>query len=443
MTYKNKYFLLLFILFVFLVACNKDESDSLNPPYSELHIQQGNNQSGFFGEFLANPIIIQASSDQEGTRFMIKYQMLRGNGSIEKPAGSLWSDQIELEKNGKLEFKWSMGCDFPDQQIKLFLYTDSVSLHNGSRLYYSSPSSSIIINAEGETPIGWGKSCGYEYIDPIESKIITHNGSTLYLVNTDLYSSEDNGINWALLENTPDWNKIIDAQFNSQGWLYVLTYDKGVCYTKDLKNWEYINNGIIDHRYPYAFLVEDTTLFVSFHFDGLYRTRDNGNFWRKLLVGDVGSELHNVNRHPNGDLYLFDKWGILWNSTNDGDSWTKLIVENQYIRSPLFDLKIDNEGLIYIGASEARISVLSADTYTGEIHSFYEMNHSSQHVDDISFYENNVFFTVNGNPRPGIFSSQHWNRLNLNFEDDVSNYYIKKEGDFLIISSKGIYYYTE
>lgn len=443
MTYKNKYFLLVLLLIVILTACEKEDKNDLEAPSSEITILQGNNQSGFFGELLENSIIIQASSEREGARFMLKYQMIQGNGYIDKPEGSLWNDQIELEKNGKLEFEWSLGCDFTNQQIQLFLYVDSASNYNGARLYYSSPSSSIIITASGESPSGWGKSCGFENIDPIQTKIISHNENLLYLINTDLYYSEDMGINWSLVKNTPNWNKIVDAQFNSLGWMYVLTYDKGICYTKDFKTWEYINNGIIDSRYPDAFLVEDSTLFVSFTFDGLYRSRDNGGFWRKLLVGNAGTELHHINRHPSGDLYLFDKWGILWKSTNDGDSWIKLAVEHQYIMSPIFDMKIDNEGLIYIGASEATISVISPETYTGDIHSFYEMNHSSQHVEDINFYKNIAYFTVNGNPRPGIFSSQNWNRLNLNFEDDVSNYYIKDDGDFIIISKKGIYYYTK
>jgi len=435
--------ILVVLMIVLIFSCEKDHiKPSNSAAFGKLEIVYGDNQTGYFGEYLSDSIVIKASSINNHRRYLIKWEMVQGNGKIERGYYNYGNDYY-VDSTGLLEIKWRLGCDFNVQNVKLILYIDSTKNEYGYLNYHTTPSDTLIISANGIKPTGWARSCGCDNLDPFSSKIITYDNTTLYLVNRGLYSSIDDGLNWYKVEGIPHWENIVDAQFNSFGWLYALTRDDGICYTKDLKNWEFINNGILDHRDPTTFFVDDSTLFVSFYFDGPYKTSNNGKFWRKMLVGNNGDRYYHINRHPNGDLYIFDKWDNFWHSTNNGDNWNKIDLDYKYTNYEVKDFIIDKNGTLYIGAGDATISIISSNTYTGPMHSFYEMNHSSQYVDDIQIINDIVYFTVNGNPTPGIYSSQNWQRLELGFNGSINNYFLKKDGTFLLISSEGLYYHNE
>ncbi|MBU2555745.1 MAG: hypothetical protein KKF98_14925 [Bacteroidetes bacterium] len=440
----NKLITTLFVLpFFFLLSCHKDEiSPTQKAAFGKLEITHGDNQSGYFGEYLSDAIAIKASSNSVHRKYLIKWEMIQGNGSIEQGHYDYGKDFF-VDSTGILEIKWRLGCDNNIQKVKMILYVDSARNEYNYLNYYSKPSDSLIISANGTKPIGWARSCGCDNLDSYSSKIVSYDNNTLYLVNQGLYSSKDDGLNWYEVEGVPELGNVVDAEFNSLGWLYILTRDNGICYTKDFISWQFINNGILDYRNPTTFFVDDTTLFVSFYFDGPYKTSNNGEFWRKLLVDTHGDRYYHINRHPNGDLYVFDKWDNFWHSTNNGENWVEIDLDYNFTNYKVEDFIIGIDGTLYIGSGDATISIVSSDTYTGTTHSFYEMNNSSQHVEDIQIVNDIVYFTVNGNPTPGIYSSQNWQRLELGFEGGISNYYLKKDGAFLILSNDGWYYYND
>jgi len=256
----------------------------------------------------------------------------------------------------------------------------------------------------------------------------------LYGRDTDRFKymsfAEDNGLD--------GWD-ISDTMSTSEAY----TKDDGIYYTEDYVTWNQINSGILDHRDPMTFFVEDTCLFISFYFDGLYRSTDNGLFWSKLLIDGKSDDRYVfINRHPNGDLYLFDKWDNFWHSTDNGDNWDRIPLDYKYTNYEVEDFIIDKEGTLYIGAGDATISILSSETYQGTIYTYYEWNSSSQHVEDIKILDDIVYYTVNGNPEPGIYSSQNWHRLELGFDNQIYTYHLKTDGTFLIASYDGVYYYN-
>jgi len=444
-----KYFnILLLISLSTFWSCEEDElgkeiNSTILETFGKLEIIHGDKQSGFFGEFLSDSIIVKASSNSLNRRYLIKYEMLKGNGEIERGDSNKYWDDFNIDSTGIFQLNWRLGCNFNIQKLKLTVHVDSTKNYYGDYIYYNMPSDSIIITANAIKPKGWIKSCGTGSLYFSDSKIISYE-NTLYLVGRGLYSSTDQGLNWKKIEGIPisDSDKIINAQFNSQGWLYITTENLGVCYTKDLQNWEFINNGILDHRTPTTFLVEDSTLFVSFYFDGPYKSTDNGKSWNKMFVSNNADRFYHITRHPNGDIYLFDKWGILWKSKDSGNSWKKVDIEYKYVDSPIYDLEIDNSGDIYIGADDASISKVSSETYTGELHTYYEMNNSSQSVEKIREINNVIYFTVNGNPRPGVYSNQNWEKIELDFDKPILDYFLKKDGTFLLLSNDRVYYFN-
>lgn len=430
-------------LLIFL-GCRKEENNPKKyPSYGKMEIIHGDNQLGLFGTFLSDSIVIKATSNKAGRLYLIKYEMIEGNGNTKREGEYNYSNVSAVDTDGILEINWSLGCDLNVQKIKLILYVDSTKNEYDHPIYYKNPSASLIINANATKPSGWGRACGCDNVEPAYSRIRSYQ-STLYLTGRGLKKSVDGGLNWEKVEGVPNWEEITNAQFNSLGWLYVFTKYHGVCYSKDLENWEFINNGVRDFRDPNAFLIEDTTLFVNFHYDGLYKTTDNGQNWKKIFVGENAGGSSNITRHPNGDIYLFDSWGILWISKNNGDSWNKVNIEYKYVRSPIRDLEISENGMIYIGANDAAISEISPITYQGDIHTYYQWNGSSQQVDHILIKNNDVFFLVKGNLKPGIYSkANNWYWFDTGFRKKINYFYLKSDNRFMILSDDGLYYYHE
>ena len=113
-----------------------------------------------------------------------------------------------------------------------------------------------------------------------------------------------------------------------------------------------------------------------------------------------------ITRHPKGDLYLFNDWHNLMLSKNSGETWQYVPVYYQYIHYAVYDFKIDKNGTLYIGAGDASISILSPLTYEGNVFTYYEWNANHQIVNNIVFYNDDEFYLVNYNPKPGVFTKQ-------------------------------------
>ncbi|MGN7785836.1 WD40/YVTN/BNR-like repeat-containing protein [Niabella sp. 22666] len=428
------------VLFLIVITGCSKKVDADAPPgrYGSFEIIKGAGQQGILGEFLSDTLTVKVSLKAPFKRYVIKPEILQGNGEVQEQGDLSYIYTPAIGRDDIRKFTWKLGCDQNFQKVKFKIYADTLTGQYAS-LDAVHVMDSIVVDATGAKPSGWGRACGISYLDFFNAKIISNDQKTLYLISRGIYRSTDSGVNWVKM-GAPFWESIVDAQFNSQGWLYLLTYSQGICYSKDLKSWTFINNGLLDHRMPTSFLVEDTAMYVSFYFDGPYRTTNNGDFWRKLFVSNSSQRVHQITRHPNGNLYLADDWHNIFISRDQGNNWSRPLIDYQYRRSQVYSLAIDADGYLYIGAGDATISKLSPNTYSGEVHQFYQMNNSSQHVEDIKAINKVVYFTVNGSPAPGIYSSLNWKRVELGFNQPIYNYYLKSDGTFLIVGQDGIYY---
>jgi len=422
-------------IIMLLVACKKEnEMPSSTYGTGKLTVVKGNNQAGVFGELLTDTIILALSSRNASNHFYVTFRLVQGNGQVEQNGYNV-QYPVQKDSAGTLAFNWRMGCNSAVQQIRFYIYTDSTAYN-----FYGTPSDSITITASAVKPNGWCRSCGYGTANSI--KVITANNK-LYLIDAGLFSSADRGLNWYPITGIPFSDDITDAQFNSKHWLYVLTRQHGIYFSKDMKQWEAINNGLLDFRDPTAFLVEDTALFVSFYFDGPYRTTDNGNFWKKLVVGGDSQRFYYIRRHPDGRIMLFDDWTNFKVSGDNGDTWQRANLEHKYVHSEVFDFKIAPDGKLYIGSGDATLSILDPYTYQGDVHSYYQWNASYQTINNITVTGNNVYYQVNYNPAPGIYSKNNgWNLLDIGF-NGPANYYFLKQNDKFLIGSQGWLYYFD
>ncbi|MGV3505492.1 MAG: hypothetical protein ACO1O1_17430 [Adhaeribacter sp.] len=423
-----------------LFGCDKENEKPGSGSKNGLSALKGDNQQGIFGEYLKDTIYLQVSAADTSRKYRIKYEMVQGNGLLKRSTIYPSMAFFEPDKKGIVKVIWKLGCNNNTQKIKFSLYPIEAVSWMGEVAEGQKELASLTISASGREPAGWGQACGFEYLDPFRFNIISHDPARLYLANRGLYFSDDQGMNWYKVDGVPHWDDVMEAQFNSKGWLYVLTRSHGLYYSKDLTSWESINNGILDYRDPTAFTVTDSMLFVSFNFDGPYKTENNGEFWRKMSLGNNSDTYYFIKPHPNGNIYLFDKWADLMMSSDKGKTWKNMNLSYSYVPSELYDFDIAPNGTLYIGSGDATISAISPTSLTGERRSYYEPNGWVQHVNNIQFFKNDAYFLVNISPKAGIYSrNNNWGKVELNFTKPISYFYIKNDGKFLL-ASDGLYY---
>jgi len=435
------------MLAVTMAGCSKSSKQEVQPSNNvakaKIAIISGDKQSGIFGESLtaALELKITPPPGKKANQYTVVFSMIQGNGVINNNNG--YPGLGTPDTSGNVKANWLLGCNNTTQKVKAYLYAN-VSFNGGVLAPLPGlADDSLIMQASGVEPTGWGKSCGCGIPDSYYSQIVTYDKKTLFLASNGLYTSDDGGINWSKVVATgiPNWSGIKNAQFNSKGWLYVVTENDGVFYSKDLKFWQTINNGILDHRTPTGFLVADDLLMVSFYFDGPYITTDNGGFWQKLLVGGGSQRYYYMKRHPNGNLYLFNDWGNFWMSKDIGKTWQLVPLNYGYFVSQPYGFDIGPDGKLYIGSDDATIAQLSPVTLQGTAKRYYQWNGWSQSVSQIQFYNNDVYFLVTAAPQAGVYSiGNNWGRIEMNFPKTINSYYIKPDGGFLLWSYDGLYY---
>lgn len=432
-------------------SCKKGEQPELvweeDHRVSAIELISGDRQSGIFGERLRDSIVLKVSGrDGDKRYYWLDYQFRKGNGQVDAVAvGPEYVDKGTPDKDGYVRLKWELGCNSEQQELLVRLFSDTVYHYpGGGETVVRRPDDSVVISAKGIKPTGWGKACGCGIINPYDARFFAH-ADKLYLINPDritggLYVSEDGGFNWKLIQ-FPIQDEIVAARFDQSNRLYVLTRNFGIYYADNLSSWRSLNNGFLGTSNGSTLLVDNQSLFVGFDYNGIYRSNDRGAFWRKLLIeNNFSTPYRFITKHPNGNLYVFDKWDNFYKSGDNGDHWEQLYVDHQYINYKVDDFKVGPDGNLYIGAGDATLSVISPDSLQGTKHSYYEWNGSSQHINNISFYNNHVYYLVNWTNNPGIYSSaNNWEKIELNFKKRIANYYLKNANDFLLVADDNIY----
>ncbi|HEX6890278.1 MAG TPA: hypothetical protein VF141_06285, partial [Chryseolinea sp.] len=279
-------FNLLCLLVLALTGCD-EESNNVKPTvekYAMLEIVDGNNQSGVTGQFLKDSIVIKVipkNSSLKAERFYVRAKMAKGNGYV----AELYYSQVALAaSNGRIRTSWNLGCDEKDQLLTFYLYNFDSCMYNILPAPICTPIDSISVKATASTPPGWNRSCGIVDPDYYFTNFRTHAG-VVYAVNRgSLFKAvRKETLWWEKITNVPV-NDVVDFDFNSTGKVFIVSDKQGVFTSNDMKTWNSVSSGLLDPRNPIGLLVEDSVVYVSYYFDGLYRLRSGSTFWKKLLV---------------------------------------------------------------------------------------------------------------------------------------------------------------
>ncbi len=438
-------------LLVAMAACHtNDDLPPARPSGASLELVKGDGQKGQFGAVLADSLVMRVVLRDTAlrNRLTVTYRIKSGNGYVEGSSSGFSGAVLKPDGKGNVRARWSLGCNTPTQAVTFYLYPDSCTGYVPN--LRCKPLDSLTFEATAGKPTGWSRACGIRFAgDPYSSTFTACAGKVYAVAGGKAFRSEDDGVNWTVLSSPAGDDEVKLLKCNSQGHVYIVTQNRGVFYSTDYGgSWTAINNGILDHRYPLDLVVEDNTLFVSFYFDGLYRSTNNGAFWKKLLIaGRYQEEYNHVTRMPTGDLYLFDKWGKLFKSTNNGDNWQLRDPGYNYVRSPVGDMATDQAGNLVIGSSyDGYLAVLSPATLTGNVTSFYTPEtHSSCGVYQITPFRDKLYFLVSGNLKPGVYYGTPGNyaQAHPDFTGRVSSFFVKPDGSLLLGTESGVYYFAK
>jgi hypothetical protein len=438
---------LLCLLILALAGC--DEEDSGVKPtvekYAMLEILSGNNQSGVTGQFLKDSIVIKVipkSTALKVDRFYVRAKMTKGNGYL---AELHYSETAFAASNGKIRTSWSLGCNEKDQLLTFYLYNYDSCMYNMLPAPVCAAVDSITIKASSSTPSGWNRSCGLVDPDYYFTKFKTFNGQVYAVNRGSLFKMVRQDALWWEKITTVPVTDVVDFDFTSTGKIFVASDQHGVYTSNDMKVWNSLSNGLLDPRNPIGLLVEDSVAYVSYYFDGLYRLRSGSTFWKKLLVnGFYNDEYKFITRHPNGTLYVTDKWDTIWESENSGDLWSNTFIEYKYKNYDVADFQIHPSGQIYIGSYDATLAILDPDTYTGDTFTYYQWNASMQVINNITFRDDGVYYLVNFTPNPGIYTSAlGYQKYDIGYEDKFSRFVFDSQGRVIVMKYDGVYYKKE
>jgi hypothetical protein len=438
-TFKNRTRMIVILMTVGLwtfASCKKHGPDTSGPLVAKLEIVSGDGQSGYYDELLAEPVVVKLISSNPLRRYYVS------DSDDGKGLFSISSD--DHTRN----FEWRLS-NYPGKpEKKIYLYEVIIIPANGDiKEAYSDPylTDEITFFANPVKPKGWVRA----YVDdPLlydfkGARVHSFDDKTLYVAHPlkGMYSSNDGGMTWSVPEKIPEQDNIADIRFNNKGWMYLQTKEHGIFYSREHEYWQNISIGISDYRQPVSFWVDDEILMTGFYFSGLHLSSDNGASWRQITVDpQEGGRYYNLARTGNM-LYLFDGEGHFRKSGDLGESWETIDLG---LSNPE-ELRIGPDGLLYIGTNNNKLAVISPETFTGDVHDYYESGgNSDQYVNRISFVGDDVYYMVNNSSNAGLYrKSNDWGKVELDFDQPVLNYLAKKDGTLLLISENGIYYYNE
>ncbi len=302
----------------------------------------------------------------------------------------------------------------------------------------------------------------------------SRSGTIYACSNNSIYVSTDKGESWVKIIGEPPYTYINDLITDTTGNILVGT-SKGFYFSRDGKNWEQNNTGIINTTMRVLEFDRDGNLFAGtssgifkssdlgehwelsssnllYVYDiemnshghifaatssGIIRSKDKGMNWTLLTTGLSDRFIHSLAININDDIYAASQY-FIFKSTNNGEAWEKVNIgiDSLYV----YDITINNNGCIFIGG----FGDLVKSTDNG-----LSWNHNNPGL--TNKYISSLNVTPSGEIlagtqfKGGIFHSVNngssWFQINGGQKEffDIKSIYSNKYGDLFIITEKGIF----
>lgn len=151
-------------------------------------------------------------------------------------------------------------------------------------------------------------------------------GNRVFLTTSDgrIYFSDNEGVNWTLLQNT-NTNRLAEHALFTNNKIFMTTSEGLFSSVNSGQNWIETNNGILSARVESSY-ADDSFVYVGTKNQHLFRSNDNGQSWVRLRNGLAtieSSHISDIISYQNNLLIATDD-GV-YESSDDGNSWTKIL----------------------------------------------------------------------------------------------------------------------
>ena len=198
----------------------------------------------------------------------------------------------------------------------------------------------------------FGLSWHIQYTGVVGIPIVGFYGDTLFVGDnyylTTVYRSTDNGKTFTSVPNNTGLSgyaaTILGTSFQS----ILIGSSNGIYRSKDHgKNWNKVLTGSISSVKQFS----NGTLYALREVinDGIYRSVDSGSTWQQKISGMANVIARSFAIAPNGNLFCGTDGGV-FRSTNDGDVWLR--IDTQKVNKPSGQyITVNRDGKIFVGGT--------------------------------------------------------------------------------------------
>ncbi len=274
-------------------------------------------------------------------------------------------------------------------------------------------------------------------------KIAIDNNDKIYTIcnDTELYFSDDYGLNWQII-NTFNFSRLRAFAINDSNHIFIVDSDSGIVISKDLGNtWDKLNNGLPSfYQINNVAINEAGHMFLSVSNGVVYKSTNQGQSWQQKNNGIPGEyySLYGIQTYKSKFVIVSSmeiaapggSYNGVFVSNNNGEIW---IIANQLFDPTCFVYQ--DSMTIYAGEDGLWKSIDGGYNWSRI------QNLSVSSVSAISLVNNDSLIVGSGTTG-GIFKSDsscnNWNLVSLGFpESKVSKIQIHPSQDIYIKTKNG------
>lgn len=297
--------------------------------------------------------IVLRSIDEGATWNMVDPELQNIQDIIETSNGRLFaSNNMNLYYSDNFGDSWTRIDDFGDEHLSGFLKTKMAV----------SPDGKLFVSSEGVYVIDPNTLEMNHYTEgllEIDIQCFAFANGKVFAGTTKnkILYSEDNGVSWIPIESLPSNNPISTLYVNSNGIIFAgseygglfISTDNGVTWEQSAEQFgKYAINEIrkLNHK-----------LYLCSY--GIFVSEDDGETWEPLPSQPGFSIAYNFHIGNSGKK-VFMSDALLYNSTDGGNSWNKVLIDNFEIRL-ISGIFITNDDRVFVWSSYSKLFKYTTD----------------------------------------------------------------------------------